>query len=263
MTPEKKLSVESYFASIRHMTSARIGIGRTGGSLTTAQILDFDLAHARAKDAVNSEFNALAFMNDLQMQLEAIDSGLSWMTLQSGAIDKPTFLKRPDYGRRLHPSSVEELNKVDRNDDLLIILSDGLSAQAVTAQSPGVLKTWLPLLISAKIKVGPILVIPHARVGIVDHIGEILKPKATLILLGERPGLATPESLGAYFTFKPHAGLTDADRNCISNIHSSGMEPHQAAHQLHFLLMESLRTSLGGVALSEFMGTHPDKPELE
>jgi ethanolamine ammonia-lyase small subunit len=100
-------------------------------------------------------------------------------------------------------------------------------------------------------------------VGIVDHIGEILKPKAALILLGERPGLATPESLGAYFTFKPHAGLTDADRNCISNIHSSGMEPDQAAHQLHFLLMESLRTSLGGVALSEFMGTHPDKPELE
>ena len=222
------------------------------------------MAHARAKDAVNSGFNVREFMSDLRSQLNSIDSGLSWITLQSEALDKPTFLKRPDLGRRLHPLSVEELQKVDRtNDDLLIVLSDGLSAQAATSQAPGVLKAWLPLLISEKIKVGPILIIPHARVGIVDHIGELLKPKSALILLGERPGLATPESLGAYFTFQPEAGRTDADRNCISNIHSSGMAPEQAALQLHFLLLESLRTKLGGVALSALLANDSNKPELE
>ena len=264
MTPEKNLSVESYFAEIRRMSSARIGIGRAGGSLTTAQILDFDLAHARAKDAVNSEFNALAFLTDLRLQLNSTGSGLNWIILQSEALDKPTFLKRPDFGRKLHRLSVEELEKLDqKNDDLLIVLSDGLSAQAATSQAPGVLKAWLPLLISAKIKVGPILIIPHARVGIVDHIGEIVKPKSALILLGERPGLATPESLGAYFTFQPGAGRTDADRNCISNIHSSGMEPDQAAHQLHSLILNSLRTNLGGVALSELLANDTNNPEIE
>lgn len=263
MTPEKNLAIPSYFAKIRQMTSARIGIGRSGGSLTTAQILDFDLAHARAKDAVNLEFNALEFMTDLQSQLNTIDSGLSWLILQSEALDKPTYLKRPDYGRRLNPSSVKELCNINQHHDLVIVISDGLSAQAATAQSPGVLKAWLPYLISSGIKVGPILVIPHARVGIVDHIGEILRPRAALIMLGERPGLATPESLGAYFTFKPCAGRTDADRNCISNIHSSGMEPGQAAQQLHSILLESLRLNLGGVALSELLANPSDKLNLK
>lgn len=263
MTPEEMAKTEFSLAKIRELTSARIGIGRTGGSLKTAEILDFDLAHARARDAVGADFIATEFMTRLQSALKATCPKLSWLTLQSAASDKPTYLKRPDYGRRLHESSVHELNNHQKHDDLIIIISDGLSARAAQSHSIAVLRSWMPMLYASQIKIGPIMVVPYARVGIVDPIGQILRPKSALILLGERPGLATPESLGAYFTYNPQTGRTDADRNCISNIHSSGIGPEQVALQLHSLLTLSLREKMGGVKLSELMAEGSASTRLE
>lgn len=235
----------------RPMTSARIGIGRSGGSLTTDQILDFDLAHARARDAVRHEFQSVELIESLQRLASEFSQAIDIVPLQSMASDKAIYLKRPDLGRRLHPNSIDQLAALEKGLDLAIIISDGLSARAVESQVLPLLQCWLPMLLNGNIRVAPILVVPGARVGISDHVGELLRPRATVILLGERPGLATPESLGAYFTFEPRAGRTDADRNCISNIHADGLGSNDAAEMLQSLLIGATRLGLGGVRLSE------------
>jgi len=237
----------------KSLTAARLGIGRTGGSLTTREILDFDLAHARARDAVLQHWDLDAFENGLNTGKS--DEIRKWarLRLASAAGDRAIYLKRPDFGRRLSRESTALLQAQPQGRDLAIIVSDGLSAQAASHQAGLVLDHLLPAVIAQGWSLAPLLIVPFARVGISDGIGAALHCRAVVILLGERPGLATPESLGAYFTYDPKPGRTDADRNCISNIHADGQKPAQAAAAIVAMIEAAFRLGKGGVELSVAM----------
>lgn len=234
---------------LRRYTSARIALGRTGGSQRTDTVLDFRLSHARARDAVLAGFDPAVVTSPLGA------AGLSSLTLATAVSDRRAYLLRPDLGRRLDPASREKLSALSAAPgyappDLVCIVSDGLAAAATNHAVP----TLLPLLSelrSAGWSIGPVVVVPLARVKIQDEIGSLLGARYTLMLLGERPGLGTPDSLGAYFTARPAPERTDADRNCVSNIRPEGLPPAQAAAKLAWLLRESARTGLGGVALKD------------
>ena len=236
------------WAALKRFTSARIALGRAGGSLRSAALLDFRLAHARARDAVQMKFRATAIADELHR------IGLPTVRLATGAGDRRTFLLRPDRGRQLAPESRALLERW-RGEwgprDLAIILSDGLSALAAERQIIPTLVHLGPLLHSAGWRLYPVFVAPFGRVKLQDEIGEVLEARHTLMLLGERPGLGSPDSLGAYFTFQPRADRTDADRNCVSNIRPDGLPPEAAARKLAQLLIESARRGVSGVALKD------------
>jgi ethanolamine ammonia-lyase small subunit len=233
---------------LRRYTAARIALGHTGGSQRTESVLDFRLSHARARDAVHSPFDADA----LEQQLRA--RGLFTFRLATAATDRRTYLLRPDLGRKLdNPSRQRIFANLNRwgHCDLAIIVSDGLAAQAAGHHATATLAPLVGELLANSWSLFPIFVVPFARVKLQDEIGELLGARQTLMLLGERPGLGSPDSLGAYFTFNPHAACTDADRNCISNIRPEGLPPVDAADKLARLLAESARLSLSGVALKD------------
>ena len=232
--------------NLSRFTAARIALGRAGGSVRTQTLLDFRLAHARAKDAVELELDADALTTELtQAQLEVA-------RLQTRAHDRRTYLQRPDFGRLLQAESRAELmaKRSDFGDrDLCIVVSDGLSALAAARQVAPLLATLVPLLIAQGVSLYPIFVAPFARVKLADEVGEALGARQSLILLGERPGLSSPDSLGAYVTFAPRAACSDADRNCISNIREEGLPIPEAARAILELIVESGRRQLSGVAL--------------
>jgi ethanolamine ammonia-lyase small subunit len=235
------------WSHLRAFTAARIALGRSGGSLPTAPLLDFRLAHARARDAVLAPFDPEALAADLRELPAEVH------VLASQAADRAEYLQRPDRGRRLSDASRDFLaaQNFTPNPDLSIIISDGLSTFAAQRQSRPLLATLLPLLNADGWQVVPLLVVRHGRVAIQDEIGALLEAKLTLILLGERPGLGSPDSLGAYFTFAPVPGRTDAERNCVSNIRPEGLPPAAAAQKLHALLSTSRRLQLSGVHLKD------------
>ena len=254
--PASALSADSAPAApdpwthLRRFTAARIALGRTGGSQRTETVLDFRLAHARARDAVHAVFNPGA----LAGQLAA--AGLPSLTLATGVLDRTTYLLRPDLGRRLDPDSREKLASLAAladyiPPDLVIIISDGLAAQAAELHATSTVLPLVGALRAAAWRLAPIIVVPLARVKLQDEIGAALGARFSLMLLGERPGLGTPDSLGAYFTAAPHPDRTDADRNCVSNIRPEGLPPAQAAAKLAWLLLESARTGRSGVALKD------------
>lgn len=226
---------------LRKHTAARIGLGRTGGSQRTDSLLDFRLDHARARDAVRKDFDADRVVRDL---------GPGTRRLTTAAPDRLTYLLRPDLGRRLAPESRRELEAYRDGAgkrDLAILVSDGLSALAAERHAAPVVAALQPLLEGWLIH--PVFVAPFARVKLQDEVGELLGARHTLILLGERPGLGAPDSLGAYFTYLPRADRTDADRNCVSNIRPEGLPPDEAAAVLAGLLAASARQGVSGVAL--------------
>ena len=235
---------------LRRFTAARIALGRTGGSQRTETVLDFRLAHARARDAVHAVFNPAA----LAAQLAS--AGLPSLTLATGVADRRAYLLRPDLGRRLDPASRETLAALAADPghvppDLVIIISDGLAAQAAERHAVATVIPLAAALRAAGWRLAPIIVVPLARVKLQDEIGAALGARFSLMLLGERPGLGTPDSLGAYFTAAPGPARTDADRNCVSNIRPEGLPPEQAAAKLAWLLLESARTGRSGVALKD------------
>lgn len=237
---------------LRSVTAARIALGRTGGSVPTRAQLDFRLAHARARDAVLSPFDPDA----LAASLRAL--GAEVLVAESAARDRAEFLQRPDLGRRLGYSSRAQLVDHAANQprcDLAIIVSDGLSTLAANTQSAPLLAALLPRLRESGWQLAPIVVVRHARVALQDEVGEIFRAKISLMLLGERPGLGNADSLGAYFTFGPALGRTDADRNCISNIRPGGLQPADASVKLHYLLEHSRQLQLSGVALKDDSAT--------
>lgn len=231
---------------LRRFTAARIALGRAGGSLPTIPLLDFRLSHARAKDAVLMPFEA-------EELATTFDS--AWgapILLKSRAHDREEYLRRPDFGRRLEDHSRETLTAASgKGADLVIVLSDGLSARAVMEQAVPVLRVLLPLLQRDGWSFAPLCIVKHGRVAIQDEIGVILGTKLSLMLLGERPGLGSPDSLGAYFTHQPSLGRTDADRNCVSNIRPAGLAPSIAASKLHTLLNASRHLGLSGIGLKD------------
>jgi ethanolamine ammonia-lyase small subunit len=235
--------------SLRKITAARIALGRSGGSLPTREALEFRLAHALARDAVHSAFDADA----LAVELRAL--GIETLVAESAVRDRAEFLQRPDLGRCLAQASralLTERAKSFPPADLAIIVSDGLSTLAALTQAAPVLAALLALLREdGDWKLAPIVVARHARVALQDEIGAIFRAKISLMLLGERPGLGSADSLGAYFTFGPTIGRSDAERNCISNIRPGGLSPAEAARKLHHLLSESRRLGFSGIALKD------------
>ncbi|MDC8770384.1 ethanolamine ammonia-lyase subunit EutC [Roseateles albus] len=240
---------------LRRHTPARIGIGRAGTSLPTRELLDFNAAHAQARDAVLTPLDVAALGADLS------GAGWAWLSVQSRAAGRDIYLRRPDLGRRLDEASLEHLRSLPPEPspesepapaplDLVIVLGDGLSAVATQRHALPLLSP-LKQALGGHMRIGPLLIATQARVALGDEIGAVLGARAVLVLLGERPGLSSPDSLGAYLTFGPALGRSDAERNCVSNIRPAGLVPELAAQRLAWLLREALRRGLSGVGLKD------------
>jgi ethanolamine ammonia-lyase small subunit len=226
--------------SLREYTAARVGLNRAGRSLATHEVLDFQLSHAQARDAVHAALDVPSLLIGVR------ERGLAVCLLRSGARDRATYLRRPDLGRRLNQESAAKL--VASPCDIAIVIADGLSALAVTRHTLLLLDELLPLL-NQQWSVGPICIVEQGRVAIGDAIGDTLQAKVSVMLIGERPGLSSPDSLGAYITWDPRPGRTDAERNCISNIRPEGLDYTPAARMLAFYLHEAVRQKFTGVKL--------------
>ncbi|OLL33665.1 ethanolamine ammonia-lyase [Burkholderia sp. SRS-W-2-2016] len=234
--------------ALRRFTQARIALGRAGNSLPTAPLLAFDLAHAQARDAVHHPLDAQALHEALRAQgFESID-------VHSAAPDREHYLRRPDLGRRLSDESREalaqrQIQTPGNANDVVFVIGDGLSAFAASKQA-------IPLLLAVRPKlrdwnIGPVVVARQARVALGDEIGELLNAKFVVMLIGERPGLSSPDSLGIYITYAPKTGCSDAQRNCISNVRPEGLDYPLAAHKLHYLLTQARKLGLTGVGLKD------------
>lgn len=236
------------WSALTRFTRARIALGRAGGSWRTETLLDFRLAHAQARDAVCKVFAP----DDMEAQLR--QSGYETTRLSTAADSHTLFLKRPDMGRRLSEDSRKllVLNAASwQGQHLAVIVSDGLSAQAAERQVAPTLIKLLPLLAQAGWTLCPIFVVPFARVKLQDEVGALLRVQHVLTLIGERPGLGSPDSLGAYFTYQPGPDKTDADRNCVSNIRAEGLPPGEAGLKLAQLLIQSAKQCRSGIGLKE------------
>jgi ethanolamine ammonia-lyase small subunit len=231
------------------LTPARVALGRAGPSLPTKALLDFTLDHARARDAVHAAFDA----NALVVQLAAL--GLVASEVHSRAGSRRDYLRRPDLGRRLDEASAGQLARgEDGAGGLAIVIGDGLSPSAVHAHAVELMRHLLPRFAASQIVTGPVVIASGARVALGDEIGAIVKAGMVAVLIGERPGLSAPDSLGAYLTFAPAIGRTDADRNCVSNIHREGLSYDEAAFKIAWLIREGLRRRVTGVALKDESG---------
>ncbi len=230
---------------IAELTNARVGLENHGAGLSTRDSLAFLLDHARARDAVEAEVDQDA----LRQQVTA--TGAAIAELSSQAPDRTTYLRRPDLGRRLDEASRARLAGFSSGCDAAIVLADGLSARALEKHGPVVLRGLLDRLAAAGRTVGPVATVRNGRVAIGDEIGEILKAKLVIVLIGERPGLSSPDSLGVYLTFDPRPGRTDAERNCVSNVRPAGMGFEEAARRVDWLAAEALRRGATGVALKD------------
>jgi ethanolamine ammonia-lyase small subunit len=240
---------------LRALTPARVALGRAGVSLPTQALLAFTLDHARARDAVHAAFDTSAMIAGLG------DLGLSALLVASQAGDRETYLRRPDLGRRLDQASQRLLAGADKAGQLAIVIGDGLSPTAVHAHAIELLRRLVLLLGADHIAIGHVAVAAGARVALGDAIGELLGARMVLVLLGERPGLSAPDSLGAYLTLAPRIGLTDADRNCVSNIHGGGLDYDEAAFKIAWLVREGLARGATGVALKDESG-HLTSPRI-
>ena len=232
-------------ARLRDYTPARVDLGRAGASIPTRALLEFQLAHARARDAVRLPLA----INSLVLELK--QRNISSITLASAARDRDEYLRRPDLGRSLHPESKKLLIPLHAEYDAAFVIADGLSALAVHRHAVPLLDL---LLHSLDWRIAPVTIVEQGRVAIGDEIGQMLGAQMTVVLIGERPGLSSPDSLGAYLTWQPRPGRTDAERNCVSNIRTEGLSYAAAAHKLLFLMNESRRLKLSGVRLKEDAG---------
>lgn len=246
MSDEPKAPVADPWANLRSLTAARVGLARAGASLATAPLLDFRLAHARARDAVTADFNAGKIAEDLAA------AGIDAVTGDSAAPDKRSYLMRPDLGRRLAPETEAMLNARPKAAyDIAFVVSDGLSALAVEAHAAALLTRVVPRLRDASLTLAPITIVRGGRVAIGDHVAGLTGASCAVVLIGERPGLSAPDSMGAYLTWMPGGGTTDADRNCISNIRPDGIGYDDAAFKLIHLLQAIRALRRSGVALKD------------
>lgn len=241
--------------ALRNYTDARIALGRAGISLPTSEMLAFQLSHAQARDAVNFPLD----VKQLSEQIKEFTP--SPLSLQSQARDRSTYLQRPDLGRRLNQASRDKLTDYMRRPatkdalqhDIAIVVADGLSALAVQQNAYPFICELIAQLseLAESWRLAPITLVEHGRVAIGDDIGELLKARVVVVLIGERPGLSSPDSLGLYLTWQPKAGLNDASRNCISNIRPAGLSYQEAARRTVYLLREAKRLNLSGVNLKD------------
>jgi ethanolamine ammonia-lyase small subunit len=253
--------VDNPWSALRQFTPARIGLGRAGISLPTGKQLEFQLAHAQARDAVHRPLDVMA----LRADIEAL--GLPTLPLQSAASTRAMYLQRPDRGRRLGDASRRQLEslRADRLAagssafDLSFAVVDGLSALAVQRHAVPLLVEVLARLrrddAPAPWSIAPIAVVEQGRVAVGDDVGEMLDSRLVVVLIGERPGLSSPDSLGVYFTWDPRRGRNDAERNCISNVRPEGLPYADAAARLVYLLEQARSRQLTGVGLKDESGS--------
>ena len=266
MNDEKELSektgskngvTENPWHLLREFTAARISLGRSGVSIPTSEMLAFQLAHAQARDAVHTPLD----FDDLQQQLSELTKQFPKLitskpiTLHSQAVDRTDYLQRPDLGRSLDKKSVKKLQKIAStyNYNLAIIVADGLSATAIYQNALPFIEALLETLQQDEQPwtLAPITLVEQGRVAISDEIGELLNADLVLMLIGERPGLSSPDSMGLYLTWAPRIGLNDSSRNCISNVRPQGLIYSAAVQKAIYLLRESRRLKLSGVNLKD------------
>ena len=244
-----KLVQPNPWDELRRFTQARIALGRVGSSLPTDEVLRFGLAHAQARVTVHHPLDIEALHQALQQE------GFRVLRAKSEASDRQTYLLRPDLGRRLDSASAASLARHSEAHDLTIIVADGLSSFAVERHA-------LPLLQALRQHIDTdwtqtsIVLTEQGRVAIGDDIGEALGARLVLVLIGERPGLSSPDSLGAYMTYHPKRGRMDSERNCVSNIHGAGMPYELAAHKIGYLIRESMRLKISGVSIKDNSAEH-------
>lgn len=262
------------WAALKAFTPARIALGRTGTALPLKEVLDFRMAHAHAQDAVYS----LLDIDSLVAQMRSLE--LSVNLLHSEAANRQVYLQRPDKGRKLDKTSMESLaalggmNEAVRGamneaavnnnaasvaqssspDTIAIVLTDGLSATAINRHALSLLELLIPMLQTADIGLCPVTIVQQGRVAIGDEVGSLQKADLSIVLIGERPGLSSPDSMGIYLTYKPQPGLTDEARNCISNVRPGGLTFEAAADKLFWLIKEALKMQISGVALKDNAG---------
>jgi ethanolamine ammonia-lyase small subunit len=241
--PSQGSSRQSWVA-LRRYTPARIAIGRVGCGLPIKAHLEFQAAHARARDAVQASLE----VDDFAKLLTAC--GWSVCTVRSAASNRQVFLRQPNLGRLLSPESKVELSEPMIAPDVVIVIGDGLSSLAVERHAIPVLKCLWPRLQDLGYRLGPIVVATQARVGLADHIGELLQAKISVMMIGERPGLSAADSLGLYLTYEPRIGRVDSERNCISNVRDEGMTAENGAAAAVNLINSMFVHRASGVSLS-------------
>ena len=235
--------------ALRRFTQARIALGRAGHAVPTQALLDFQLAHAQARDAVQLPWNIDAFAGQLR------DIGEETLILQTPVSSRSEYLRRPDFGRVLTEESRIRLRNLKASGvDVALIVSNGLSSTAVERRGIALLQTILEGLRVRQFRIAPICLVANGRVALLDDIGSVLDAQVAVIVIGERPGLSAADSLGIYLSYAPKNGNTDAERNCISNIHPpEGLSYESATRKLLYLIEESIRRGFSGVALKDEM----------
>jgi len=242
---DHKLVASDPWTHLKAFTRARIALGRSGTSLPTQEVLNFAYAHAMARDAVHAPLDVENFCEQLHA------AGFATLQVQSAVPDRASYLLRPDLGRRLDAASVNRLQDDPRKGcDVALVVGDGLSSLAVSSHALAVLQA-LRKVFPGHWSIAPVVVATQARVALSDHVGELLQARLVVMLVGERPGLTSPDSLGIYITYEPRVGRQDAERNCISNVRPEGLNYLDAARKTCWLAGEALRLKLSGVALKD------------
>lgn len=237
---------------LARLTPARIALGRSGVSLPTTRALELRAAHAAARTAVHAALDAPAMAAALATAFPAT------VVVRSRAPNRATYLQRPDLGRALDPADAERLAAHRAAWDVAVIVADGLSALAIERNAAGFLDAFRPHAARHGWRLAPLVVATQARVALGDAIGAALGARLTLLLIGERPGLSSPDSLGLYLTHGPQPGLLDAARNCISNVREGGLSPSLAAYRAAYLVDRALSLGFSGVALKDDTAAEPE-----
>lgn len=254
MRPLQPPVIHNSWQSLRQFTAARIALGRTGASLPTQPHLAFQLAHARARDAVHLALDVPQLLRDLENA--GVASAQDCLVLDSAASDRQHYLQRPDLGRRLNEASRARLKApplppTERCHDIAFVVADGLSALAIAQNVVPFLTALRHRIMAEPWSQAPISIVRQGRVAVGDEVAELLGARLVLLLIGERPGLSSPDSMGIYLTWMPRVGLTDANRNCVSNIRPAGLSCDEAAFKVHYLVSEMQKRQLSGVLLKD------------
>ena len=243
-------TVQDPWGDLKQFTRARIALGRVGSSLPTKEILNFGMSHAMARDAVHLALD----VDSLEKQIQSL--GCDVLKLHSRAPDRGSYLLRPDWGRRLKDDSADLIKALPQQKiDVSIVIGDGLSSLAVQKHAAPMLQA-IQQTMSSEWKLGPVVIASQARVALADEVGELMNARMVILLIGERPGLSSPDSLGLYLTYQPKVGCSDAERNCISNVRPDGLNYEAAAKKLLWLAKESMRLKVSGVALKDESDVH-------
>jgi ethanolamine ammonia-lyase small subunit len=247
-------TVDNSWHVLRQYTAARIGLGRAGISVPTKHLLDFQLAHAQAQDAVHLPLDTQQLITDIEAHSIVVHSQVN---------DRSHYLQRPELGRRLSTDSAKLLKQStapsDDPYDLAIVIVDGLSSFAIQKNAAPLLQVLTQRLAQQSLskdkngicRLAPIVIVQQGRVAIGDEVGELLNAKSVLVFIGERPGLSSPDSLGLYLTWAPKVGITDESRNCISNVRQQGLVYQLAVNKVFYLLSEAHQRKLTGINLKE------------